>query len=69
MQNKLNDLMTLVDIDNNLLKISLDYCAYNIENAKGFPNLLSLFEIILNNNQKIKKLIDVIDLTLPPSQR
>ena len=45
-----------------LLQIAKDYCEYNIDKANSYSALLSLLEIILNNQKNVIADIDKIML-------
>ena len=51
-----------ININADLLQIARDYCEFNIENSKVASILLSLIEILLQNQRNIVADIDEITL-------
>lgn len=62
MDNSFIKLNTLLDKNDNLLKILVDYSSNNIDKSSEISNIFTLSEIILTQHQEIKHIIDYFEL-------
>lgn len=65
MKNNFSKLEELIDKNNNLLKISIDYCINNIDKSKEISCLLTILEVILEEQLKIKSITELIEMNYP----
>lgn len=59
---KIMDIEQQINVNMDLLKIAKDYCEFNVDNSRKICSLMSLIEIILQNQKSIVSDFDKLTL-------